>query len=96
MDNKELAKLLVIIGGIIGVIEGISGIFSFGFFLLLGIFSGIIGLIVAILVLLSVFKGQPIPYEPIYLIIFGVVMILFSSLIGGLLVLIGGIIIQIN
>lgn len=87
---------MAIFGGIIGVIEALSGIFGFGFFWIFGFLSAIIGLIAAILVLLSVFQGKPIPYEPIYLIILGAIMILFNALIGGILVLIGGVLGYIN
>lgn len=95
MDNKELMKTLAMIGGIIGLIEAIVGFFwsYFGF----GFVSAIIGIILSVLVLLSVFRpGNPIPYNAIVLIIFGILMIIFSSLIGGILVLIGGILGYVN
>ena len=95
MENKELVRLLAMIGGIIGLIESILSLIGWGFYTVFP-FAAIIGLIVAILVLLSIFQGKPVPYEALYLIIFGIIMIIFSSTVGGILVLVGGILWQIN
>lgn len=96
MESKGLMKILAMIGGIVAFIEAIVGFFGWGFYGW-GIFSSIVALILAIIVLLSVFRpDNPIPYNAIFLIIFGILMIVFSSLIGGILVLIGGIIGFIN
>ncbi|MHA2399513.1 MAG: hypothetical protein ACXADU_11575, partial [Promethearchaeota archaeon] len=54
--------------------------------------SSVIGLIIAILTLLSVFRpDNPIPYSAVVLIIFGVLMIFFNAVTGGIIVLIAGI-----
>jgi hypothetical protein len=56
------------------------------------ILLSIFGILIAILVLLSVFRpGDPIPYNAVLLILFGVLMTLFNSWVGGILVLIAGI-----
>ena len=97
MENKETVRLLVIIGGIIGIVQAILsfGNWGLGFWgpmAALNIGSSIVGIIIAILVLLSVFRpGDPIPYNAVLLIIFGVLMTFFNSWIGGVLVLVAGI-----
>ena len=98
-DNKGIAKLLAIIGGIVALIEAIlsltrgKGIVDLNFGLVNNIIAAIIAIILAIIVLLSALKpNKPIPFNAILLIILGIVMIIFSSLIGGILVLIAGIV----
>jgi len=89
-------KLLAMLGGIIALIEAIAGFFGWGFYGW-GIFSSIVAIIIAIVVLLSVFRpDNPIPYNAMFLIIFGIIMIVFSSIFGGILVLIGGILGYVN
>ena len=97
MENKEIVKNLVIIGGIIGLLQAIFafggwGLGYWGLLLVGNIFLSIIGIILAILTLLSVFRpGNPIPYGAVYLIILGVLLTLFNAWIGGVVVLIAGI-----
>lgn len=97
MENKETVRLLVIIGGIIGLIQAIFGFGNWGLgfwgpLAVANIFSSILGIIIAILTLLSVFRpGDPIPYNAVLLILFGVLMTLFNAWVGGILVLIAGI-----
>jgi hypothetical protein len=102
MENKDMVRTLVIIGGIIGLLQALVGfgnfrawIYPIGYVVplfALNIVSSIIGVILSILILLSVFRpGNPIPYSATILIIFGVLMTLFNAVIGGLLVLIAGI-----
>ena len=88
MENKEIVRILAIIGSIIGLIQAITGFW--GSFI--SILLSIIGIIVAALALLSVLRpGNPIPYSAVFLIIFGVLMTLFSGWIGGVIVLVAGI-----
>jgi hypothetical protein len=97
MGNKEIIRFLVIIGGIIGLIQALLsfGNWGLGFWgpmAAVNIALSIFGLIIAILVLLSVFRpGDPIPYNAVLLILFGILMIIFNSWLGGILVLIAGI-----
>jgi hypothetical protein len=98
-DNEGIAKLLVILGGIIALIEAIlsltggKGLIEFDLGLVNKVIAAIIAIILAIIVLLSALKpGDPIPFNEIILIILGIIMIIFSSLIGGILVLIAGIV----
>jgi len=91
---EDVVKLLAILGGIIAIIEGILHIAgrSVQKYYNLGWIAAIIAIIFGILVLFSVFKpDNPIPYNWIYLIVFGIVIIICGSLIGGILVLIAGI-----
>ena len=91
---EDFVKLLAILGGIIAIIEAIFSLFgrSVQRYYNLGWIAAIIAIIFGILVLFSVFKpDNPIPYNWIYLIVFGIVIIICGSLIGGILVLIAGI-----
>ena len=91
---EDLVKLLAILGGIITIIEAIFSLVgrSVQKYYNFGCVAAIIAIIFGILVLFSVFKpDNPIPYNWIYLIVFGIVIIVCGSLIGGILVLIAGI-----
>ncbi len=93
--QDKLMKLLAIIGGIIALIEAILSFVGLGFtsfdFLKGGIISAIVALILAIIVILSVVKPEKIPFNAIFLLILGILIIIFGSLLGGILVLIAGI-----
>lgn len=97
MENKETVKTLAMIGGIIGIVQAILsfGNWGLGFYgplAALNIGSSIVGIIISILVLLSVFRpGDPIPYNVVLLLIFGVLMTLFNAWWGGILVIVAGI-----
>ena len=104
MENKEIVRLMVVVGGILGLLQAIAGfgnftawIYPIGYFagatqLVLNTISSILGVILAILTLLSVFRpGNPIPYNAGMLLLFGVLMTLFNAVIGGIIVLIAGI-----
>ena len=91
---EDLVKLLALLGGIITIIEAIFSLFgrSVQRYYNLGWIAAIVAIIFGILVLFSVFKpDNPIPYNWIYLIVFGIVIIICGSIIGGILVLIAGI-----
>ncbi len=103
-EKKDSIKYMVITGGIIGLIQAIAGfanfaawIYPLGYFLqgalfAANIFSSIIGIILAILTLLAVFRpGNPIPYSAAVLLIFGFLMLFFNAAIGGIIVFIAGI-----
>jgi hypothetical protein len=104
MENEEketTVRYLVIVGGIIGLVQAIFGFeswglnFWFNFWTPLGVANillSIFGIIIAVLTLLSVFRpGNPIPYNGVLFIIFGVLMTLFNAWIGGIILLVGGI-----
>ncbi|MHA2034906.1 MAG: hypothetical protein ACW98X_00645 [Promethearchaeota archaeon] len=104
MENKEIVRLMVIVGGILGLLQAIAGfgnfaawIYPIGYFVAaaqfaLNIVSSIIGVILAILTLLSVFRpGDPIPYNAGMLLLLGFLMLFFNAAIGGIIVFIAGI-----
>jgi len=103
-EKKDSIKYMVIVGGIIGLIQAIAGfanisawIYPIGYFagtalIVLNTLSSVIGIILAILTLLSVFRpGNPIPYSAAILLIFGFLMLFFNAAIGGIIVFIAGI-----
>jgi len=86
---EGIAKILVIIGGLIAVIEGILAIVNQSGWLGLGV---IVGIILGVVALLSALKpDDPIPWNKLLLVILGILMIIFATWIGGILVLVGGI-----
>jgi hypothetical protein len=92
MSNEKIAKILVVLGGIVALIEAIlsfAGTAVLNFFPIVG---PIIALILALLVLLMVFKGIPMDWDnAIVMLILGILIIIFGSLIGGILVILGAI-----
>ncbi|MFW9879860.1 MAG: hypothetical protein ACFFG0_42850 [Candidatus Thorarchaeota archaeon] len=97
-EYERIAQILAILGGIVALIEAIMslaggrGIVEYDLGLVNRVIAAIIAIVLAIIVLLSALKpDNPIPFNGILLIILGIVMIIFSSLIGGILVLIAGI-----
>lgn len=102
-DNEGLAKLLIIIGGLIGLFIGITGLIGGAPAVLagggMGIIYGIIVILISIAILLSVLRpGDPIPMNLVVELIFGILLIIFGGLwlglIAGILVIIGGILIR--
>lgn len=100
---KEISKWLVILGGIVGLIEGILTILGWGiaFIGLGGIFPGIGVVLGAIAIVLSLvalatsgvvdIKALKMENNWIILLILGILIFIFGSNIGGVLVLIGAI-----
>ena len=90
MRNEELMKLLAILGGVIAIIEAIIGfnernIESTRITLL------IISIILAAIIILSVvIPHKFIELNWIICVIIGIVMIVYTSIIGGVLILIAG------
>ncbi len=97
---EGMAKILAIIGGLLGFIEAIMVLagnpFGPSYSVAGNIVGGIIALLIALVVLFAIFKpGDPIPYNGTVLLIMGIIMIVFSSMIGGILVLVAGILLLI-
>ena len=92
-DKEKLMKLFAIIGALVAIIEAIIGLINGAAGLLgMGIVGSILALVLAIIVCYSVFKpDDPIPYNAVMLLILGILLIIFSSLIGGILLIIGAI-----
>ncbi|MFX1303878.1 MAG: hypothetical protein ACFFBV_01800 [Promethearchaeota archaeon] len=90
MRTEELMKLLAVLGGAIAIIEAILG-FSDRNIESTRIILLIISIILGAIIILSVV----IPYKFIELnwiicVVIGIVMIVFTSIIGGILILLAG------
>ena len=96
---KEIAKWLVVIGGLLGLLEGILTIMGIpifgGFFILDNLFMGIIAIILSLIALATSgvidIKALKFDFNWIVLIILGVLMYVFASGLGGILVIVGAI-----
>lgn len=89
MEKKEIGRILIILAGIIGLIEAIIGFVVSSWF---GWIGSILGLIIAVLILLSCFKpGKPIPYTPIIELVLTILLLIFGSWIGGIIGIIGAV-----
>ncbi|MFX1304593.1 MAG: hypothetical protein ACFE9X_14655 [Promethearchaeota archaeon] len=89
-ESDKFMRVIAIGGGIVAFIESILhliGIFEFWSFGL------IVEIIAVVLAILSILLGiKPIPYTPTFLGVFGILLIIFSVFIGGIIVLIAAII----
>ncbi|MEE9377057.1 MAG: hypothetical protein V3V33_03380 [Candidatus Lokiarchaeia archaeon] len=90
MQNEDLMKLLAVLGGVIGLIEAILG-FNDRNLDATRIILLVLSIILAIIILLSII----VPHKFVELnwficVVIGIVMIIYTSLIGGILVLIAG------
>jgi len=91
----QIMKVLAILGGLIALIVGLLDLFGFGYGF--GAFWGvpylfpIIAIILGILVLLSAFKGKPIPFTAVWLLVLGILILIFGSWLAAVLVIIAGI-----
>jgi hypothetical protein len=90
MHNEDLMKLLAVLGAVIAIIDGILG-FDNRSLDSTQVILLVVSIILASVILLSVI----IPHKFVELnwiicIIIGIVMIIYSSLIGGVLILLAG------
>ncbi|MFX1345219.1 MAG: hypothetical protein ACFFAI_08920 [Promethearchaeota archaeon] len=86
-ETDKTMRAIAMVGGIIAFIESIlqfmgTQVLSYGFGKYV---DGVLGIIFAILVILL--SIRPIHYTPVFLSILGVLLIVFSILIGGIFVL---------
>lgn len=103
-ELKEIAKWLVVIGGLLGLLEGILTIIGMtifgGFGLLDPLISGIIAIILSLIALATSgvvdIKALKFDFNWVVLIILGVLMYVFASGLGGILVIIGAILMLIK
>ena len=100
MENEELEKILVFIGGILGVIQGIGTIIGWGsyygviFRIIFGILSIVLGLMIIVssgYMKINLNLPVKIPFEKVPLLIVGIVFVVFSSYLGGILIIIAAI-----
>jgi len=90
MREEDLMKLLAGIGGAITLIETILG-FNEKNVDTSKVILIVISIILAVIVLLSVLRpGNPVPMNWLLYVGLGIVIIIFSSLAGGILILVAG------
>ena len=102
-DLKKIGDLLILLGGILGLIEGILTVLGLPFLAFLptiawgwgGLIIGILGILFSLIALVNsgVIKISALEFSNKWLVvlIMGVLMYLFSSTLGGALVIIGAI-----
>lgn len=90
MRNEDLMRLLAGIGGGVALIEAILG-FNERNLDSSRIITLVIAIILAVIILLAVIRpDNPVPLNWILLVVIGIIMIIFSSLAGGILTLVAG------
>jgi len=90
MREEDLMKLLAGIGGVITLIETILGLNERNVDTSKVILI-VISIILAVIILLSVIRpNNPVPMNWLLFVGVGIVLIIFSSLAGGILILVAG------
>ncbi|MFX1458392.1 MAG: hypothetical protein ACFFBT_02895 [Promethearchaeota archaeon] len=90
MRNEDLMKLLGGLGAAISLIEAIMG-FDQRNLDIVKIVGLVVAIVIAVIILMSIIRpNNPIPLNWILFVVLGIIMIIYTSLIGGILVLIGG------
>jgi len=90
MRETDLMRLLAGIGGVITLIETILG-FNERNVGTSKVLSIVISIILSVIVILSVMRpGNPVPMNWLLFVGLGIVIIIFSSLAGGILILVAG------
>ncbi len=90
MREHDLMRLLAGIGGVITLIETLLG-FNTSHFDTSKAMIIVISIILAMIILLSVTRpGNPVPMNWLLYLGLGIIIIIFSSLPGGILILIAG------
>ena len=97
-DTNDIMKVLGILGAIIGIILGIASLAGGGFGIywagLFGrIIRAIILIVLSLIVLLSCVKpSNPFPFNWIFILIMGIIILIFGNLIAGIIIIIAGIV----
>jgi len=90
MRETDLMRLLAGIGGVITLIETILG-FNERNVGTSKVLSIVISIILSVIVILGVMRpGNPVPMNWLLFVGLGIVIIIFSSLAGGILILVAG------
>ena len=90
-DTEKIVYLLAIIGSIIAILEAAIGL-AYVSSIEYGLIQHIVAIIIAILTLLSAIKpDDPIPFNWIILLVFSILLIIFRSIAGGIIVLVAAI-----
>lgn len=87
--SDKVMCFVAIVGGIVALVESLLHMIGFLEFWSFGIIYEIIALVLALLAILLGIK--PIHYTPTFLTVFGILIIIFGSWIGGIIVLLAGI-----
>ncbi len=107
-DMKKLGDLLILLGGIIGLIEGILIALDLTYLAFLptvawglgGLVTGILGIIFSLIALVNsgTIKIKALEFSNKWLVvlIMGILMYLFASTLGGILVIIGSLLLLIK
>ena len=90
MRQEDLMRLLAGIGGVITLIETLLG-FNVSHFDTSKAMIIVISIVLAVIILLSVLRpSNPIPMNWLLYVGLGIIIIIFSSLAGGILILVAG------
>ena len=90
MREEDLMRLLAGIGGVITLIETLLG-FNVSHFDTSKAMIIVISIVLAVIILLSVLRpSNPVPMNWLLYIGLGIIIIIFSSLAGGILILVAG------
>jgi len=92
-DTEKIIYLLAVSGGIMAIFEAAIGISTIDVSNMdTTLVFHLVAIIIAILTLLSVLKpNEPIPYNWIILFVFSILLIIFRSIAGGIIVLVAAI-----
>lgn len=89
MREQDIMRLLAGIGGAVVLIETLIGFDRINDSS--KIILGVVSIVLAVITLLSVIKpGNPVPLNWILFVGIGIIIIIFSSLAGGILILVAG------
>jgi hypothetical protein len=88
--SDKFMCVIAITGGVITIIESLLHMINILEFWSFGILFEVIALLLGLLCIALGIK--PIHYTPSFLIVFGIVIIVFASFIGGIVVLLAGVI----
>ena len=90
MRELELMRLLAGLGGVITLIETLLGVNASHFDTSKAMII-VISIVLAVIILLSVLRpGNPVPMNWLLFVGLGIIIIIFSSLAGGILILVAG------
>ncbi len=96
-EHNDLMKILTILGGLVGLASAILVIANYDLPATYSAFdrvvSGIVGIVIAVLTLLCAMRpDDPIPWHWLVLFVLAILLIVFSGLWGGVLVIIAALI----
>jgi len=90
MRNEVTMRLLAALGGVFALIEAILGLDQRRLEDI-NVVSTVIAMILAVIILVGVIRPEkPIPLNWMVCVVLGIAMIVYSSLVGGILVMVAG------